>query len=419
MRSALTPPRADDSWPVRIRRALSLNRLNILFAVTIATVITLALWWARFLKDSVELRHQLALDTLRVQVAAVAEKLGSAEAIPPVGPLPGSDTLEIAVAPAHAPKQEPAAGAGPTGDATSGQGLTAPLLPNHPGFVLTPRHELLSLIDAQYRARRGMVYGEGGTLLFLVAFSLFLFYRLAARERRLRAENDAFLSIVTHELKTPVAGVKAVLQSLELGRVPAERAPTLLRMGLAELDRLDHLIENVLTRNRLRQGRQELRVAPIDVAARVRELVDKRLLVRAAAGTDPHAAGVGDGAPVTALADAEALRIIIDNLLDNAAKYGAPGEFPTVRVARGQSSAGEPVVRIDVADRGVGFEPAVAEKLFEPFFRDETVAPTRRGAGLGLAIARNLARRMGGELTAFSEGPGQGSRFTLQLRAAD
>src|SRR6185369_4619027 len=113
---------------------------------------------------------------------------------------------------------------------------------------------------------------------------------------------------------------------------------------------------------------------------------------------------------VQVLADRDGLRVILENLLDNANKYGGG----SVRIAAGVSDGRW---RLDISDKGRGFDPATAEKLFDLHNRGSGEGVTH-GAGLGLAIARQLARRMGGEIIAHSAGPGLGAVFTVTLLLA-
>ena len=109
-------------------------------------------------------------------------------------------------------------------------------------------------------------------------------------------------------------------------------------------------------------------------------------------------------------ADRDGLRVILENLLDNAHKYGGGH----VRIAAGVNDGRW---RLDISDRGRGFAPDQAERLFDLHNRGSGDGMTH-GAGLGLAIARSLARRMGGDITAHSGGPGKGAVFTVTLMLA-
>jgi signal transduction histidine kinase len=143
----------------------------------------------------------------------------------------------------------------------------------------------------------------------------------------------------------------------------------------------------------------------IDAARFIAELLAHR--ARTASGGQVELGAID---PVLVRADHDGLRVILENLLDNAHKYGGGH-------VRMSSSAGEGRWRLDISDRGRGFAPEAAEKLFDLHNRGSGDGMTH-GAGLGLAIARALARRMGGDVTARSGGPGQGAVFTVTLLLA-
>ena len=109
--------------------------------------------------------------------------------------------------------------------------------------------------------------------------------------------------------------------------------------------------------------------------------------------------------------DADAFRVVLENLLDNARKYGGDGVLLS-------SSLDGDRWRLAVADRGIGFDSSEAEHLFDPFSRHVKSGITTHGSGLGLYLSRQLARDMRGELSAVSEGPGRGSTFYFDVPIA-
>jgi signal transduction histidine kinase len=194
--------------------------------------------------------------------------------------------------------------------------------------------------------------------------------------------------------------------------VPRGREQELLTMGLKEIERLDHMIENVLISGRLRTEWYRLE----DETVQLRGILDsfiahRRLYMSGGQGTielkwEP------EEPDLSVRCDRKAVLVILENLTDNAQKYST--DTPEVTVAVRWDGRG---VMVAVEDKGIGFEPGLAEKLFMPFVR--AAGPgvdSRHGTGLGLAISRSLARRMGGDLKAESGGPGKGSCFTLILK---
>jgi signal transduction histidine kinase len=280
-----------------------------------------------------------------------------------------------------------------------------------PYFVDCPDRELGELeIRERYKRRSFMVMGEGALLFLLLGVCMVMLLRLFQQDRQRLEATRNFISSVTHEMKSPLAGIKSLLQTAAADNLPDDRRDELLGMGLGEAERLEHMVENLLIARRLRSDRQPVkmrleRLGPLldSVIAHRREFLSRPETLEAA---------YEDGAEgVQVLVDVDGLRVALENLIDNAVKYG--GNHPEVSVNAGLE---DDRVRIQVRDRGVGFEAADAEGLFMPFHRSmREGASTRHGTGLGLSIARELARRMGGDLTAESDGPGKGSCFTIWL----
>jgi signal transduction histidine kinase len=144
----------------------------------------------------------------------------------------------------------------------------------------------------------------------------------------------------------------------------------------------------------------------VDTARFIADLLAHR--ARTASGVGAQEVAAMDA--VLVLADRDGLRVILENLLDNAHKYGGGHVRLSSEVAAG-------CWRLNISDRGRGFPPESAEKIFDLHNRGSGEGVTH-GAGLGLAIARQLARRMGGDITAMSAGPGQGAVFSVTLNLA-
>jgi signal transduction histidine kinase len=249
-----------------------------------------------------------------------------------------------------------------------------------------------------------------------------------ARRARELAEQAAaakgqFLTTMSHELRTPLNAIAGYAQIMQLGLrgpVTTQQAEDLRRILRAE-EHLLGLVNEVLAFAKLGAGRVRYHLADVhvpsvlaEVASIVQPLVAAKRLTHAHEGCD---VGAGD-VPLLARADAEKLRQVLINLLTNAVKFTAPGGRITVRCDVGESAAGAPVVRVDVTDTGVGIAPEQLERVFDPFVQlDRQLSSSHDGVGLGLAISRELARGMSGDVTVTSA-PGVGSRFTLTLPAA-
>jgi len=260
-------------------------------------------------------------------------------------------------------------------------------------------------IAARHARRKVMLVGESALMALLLSGSLVVLYLLAQRRRRQHEDMEKLLQFTSHEFKTPVAGVKGLLQSLALGSIPDAQRAELLRLGQLECDRLEHLAETILAYQRAMSRDSREGIPALDATQFLSDLLAHR--VRTAAAGEVK---LGQVEAAQVLADRDGLRVILENLLDNANKYGGGSVQLTATVADGRW-------RLDISDRGRGFTAETAEKLFDLHNRGSGEGVTH-GAGLGLAIARQLARRMGGDISAFSAGPGQGAVFSVTLQLA-
>jgi PAS domain S-box-containing protein len=235
-------------------------------------------------------------------------------------------------------------------------------------------------------------------------------FRDLSEEVRLEEEKSDFVATISHELRTPMAAVYGAATTLlhrdeELGR---DHRRALLEMLAAEAKRLADITEEVLLTSQIDHGDVRLDQQPIDVADVVRTTIATMESQLQAMRLDleipselPAAAG-----------DADRLRQVLVNLLDNAVKYSDADQVSVrVGIANGQ-------IFIAVGDEGRGIAMADHERIFEKFYRaDPQLRHAPSGTGLGLYIARELTERMGGSLALTSE-PGRGSTFTIALPRA-
>ncbi len=241
---------------------------------------------------------------------------------------------------------------------------------------------------------------SGGSLLFWQA----------RRSEAEAAQKTSFVANVSHEFKTPLTTIRLYAELLEQGRVrDAAQGGDYLRTIGRETQRLARLVNNALDFSRLEQGQKKFARETFDLSAELTRLLDTH---------EPRVAEAGltlrrelpDGA-LPATTDRDALEQIVINLLDNACKYAGEGMEVSVRVAAGARGGAE----VRVADRGPGVPAEHRERIFEKFHRvDDTLTAEKSGAGLGLSIARQLARGLGGDLT-FSPRSGGGAEFILTL----
>jgi signal transduction histidine kinase len=226
--------------------------------------------------------------------------------------------------------------------------------------------------------------------------------------RRLSALRADFVSLVSHELRAPMASVVGSAQTLrqrwrELN--PDQRESFLALIG-SETERLAALVGDVLDTSRIEAGTFTYRFGDVDLGALVRDSVaslslaqDEVSVVADVRGELPFVRG-----------DRDRLQQVLTNLLDNAVKFSPAGEEVRVSAYHEDSQ-----VRIEVSDRGPGVPPEQQRVIFEKFGRGQTAgSPGKPGTGLGLFIARSIAVAHGGAVE-VSSAPDLGATFTLTL----
>ncbi len=230
--------------------------------------------------------------------------------------------------------------------------------------------------------------------------------------RRLESLRHEFVANVSHELKTPLSSIKAYAETLRGGAIyDAANNMKFVQRIEEQADRLHQLILDVLSLARIESGQQVFEIAVIEIAPIAAEC---RTDHQATADAKQIALSLdAPDEPLRVRADAEGVRQILDNLIDNALKYTPEGG--QVRIAwRGQD--GKCV--LEVEDSGIGIAPEDQARLFERFFRaDKARSRELGGTGLGLSIVKHLAQSFGGSVRVESE-LGKGSKFSVELPLA-
>jgi signal transduction histidine kinase len=259
----------------------------------------------------------------------------------------------------------------------------------------------------------GVLGGVGAMVLVVLALAGY-FLHAGGREIREARQRVTFVNQVSHELKTPLTNIRMYAELLDDRMVEEdETARAYVGVIVSESQRLSRLIANVLSLARQGRGQLAARPSPVRVDDAVADVL---------ARFRPHLLSRGVGiafspgaTPAEVLLDADAMGQILGNLLGNVEKYAASGG----RVDVATASEGDTTV-VDVADRGPGIPAWARERVFKPFFRlSNRVTEGVAGTGIGLSIARDLARLHGGDLVLLPGGPGASFRLTLHTPRAD
>lgn len=257
-------------------------------------------------------------------------------------------------------------------------------------------------------ARRLVVTGLA-TLLLLVLAGTYFIGRAAAREVAVARLESDFVASVSHEFRTPITALRQLSELLASGRVASDEDRQEYYRALAqESERLHRLVEGLLTFGRLEAGAMPFRFEPLDATEWLHSVVEE--FQRDAGARGYRIEMLAEGSPPRLRADRAALSCVIWNLLDNAVKYSPDGSTVWVELGREDRR-----VAIRVRDQGIGIPESEQKLIFRKFVRGAAAKTGGiRGAGVGLAMARQIANAHQGEIVVDSR-PGEGSTFTVLL----
>jgi signal transduction histidine kinase len=251
-----------------------------------------------------------------------------------------------------------------------------------------------------------------GIILFLLITAGIIIYTVfLVLEIKRNEEHDSFINAVTHELKTPIASIRLYLETLQARPVNETQRREFYDIMLADAERLHQTVDQVLKAGVAREKKSAPIRSPVDIGALARECIDVALLRHhlqpGSIQLQTHA-----DAPLMVRGDAEELRTVLTNLLDNAVKYSSQDVRVTVEVA----APSPDTIWVRVQDRGVGIPKKQLKRIFNRFYRVQARGLKQvKGTGLGLYIVRAIARAHGGRVFAQSEGEGHGATFTVEL----
>jgi heavy metal sensor kinase len=278
------------------------------------------------------------------------------------------------------------------------------------GFVLTPLARLADAarsIGIEDLRRRLPVRGTRDELDDVAT----AFNHTLERLEHSVGEMRQFSTALAHELRTPLAALRADIELAVLqGRGSAD-VQRRVASQLEEIDKLKRLIDQILMLARAEAGEIALKQEAVDLGALAASLIDQIEPVAEAKRIDLRCT---QAAGILVQGDADWLKRLVLNLLDNAIKFTPHGGRVAVEVSREGADA-----RLDVRDTGPGIDPAMRPRIFERFFRaDPARSPEVDGAGLGLSLVKWIVDRHHGRIE-LDTGPGPGSTFTVHLPLAD
>lgn len=255
-----------------------------------------------------------------------------------------------------------------------------------------------------------LILTEGLILLVSILVGVYVIFLYWSKQAALVREQRQFISQVTHELKSPLASLQLHLETIRRHQPSPEKMEAFLETMLSDATRLNGLIDNLLSANRVgqRHWRLDLKVTDFSV------FIEKYF--RARQYTLPKAGKlfleISPGIQVNI--DQEAFETVLRNLLENAVLYSDSPPEITVKLSQDGNKC-----CLEMSDQGRGIDPGEQKKIFNMFYRSRKKDENIRGSGLGLFIVNAIIRRHRGEVRVHSKGRGHGTTFRIYLPLAE
>jgi signal transduction histidine kinase len=256
----------------------------------------------------------------------------------------------------------------------------------------------------KYQRQAKMVWGEGSVLFLGLLWGFWMIQRSLQKEVQLNNQRRNFLLSVTHELKSPIASIRLILQTFQKRKLDEAQQTKFLNAAVVEADRLHELVDNLLLSSRL-ENQYERSVEEINVAAMIEELIEKCRIKFPRA----HFNFTKNEVPILR-GDRQGLVSLFTNLLENAAKYSGEQAEITVR----QNFVADKFL-FEIADNGIGIPATEKRKVFEKFYRVGSEMTRRtKGTGLGLYIVAQIVKLHNGLISVTDNTP-NGTIFKITL----
>ena len=288
---------------------------------------------------------------------------------------------------------------------------TAPLGQSLPGWTITVHFRSGNVFEQAASEQIAIYTWTGILVIMLNLLSGAVAAKSIGKQVRLNKLKNDFIATVTHELKTPLASMRVLVETLLEGNYRDQQQVTeYLQLVSRENERLSRMIDNFLTFSRMERNKQAFRMRPTAATAIARAAAEAAR-TKLGRGNCVFETDIPEEAPEV-YADPDAMVTVLMNLLDNAYKYSEQEKRITLSV-RTEGN----LVCFRVSDNGVGIPRRAAKKIFRRFYQvDRSLSRRAEGCGLGLSIARFIVDAHAGSIGVESK-PGQGSTFTVRLRA--
>ena len=249
----------------------------------------------------------------------------------------------------------------------------------------------------------------GGLILLVgIAFSMSLIFRHLNVQLKLNKLYDNFISNITHELKSPLSSIQLYLETLNSRNVPPDKQREFIDLMMKDASRLKNLINSILEISALEQKKVSHSYQVYEADSLFKKLVEESVEQFKLPAGSIKIEGKTD---CKCVVDRSALKIVMNNLIDNALKYSIEEVSININLSRISKK-----LIVEIADKGIGIPAGELKKIFNKFYRIYDInIPNVKGTGLGLYWIREIIKTHGGKITALSEGKDKGSMFRIEL----
>jgi signal transduction histidine kinase len=239
------------------------------------------------------------------------------------------------------------------------------------------------LVNLQHN-KLGMILSEGSMFVIVLSFGAYYLHRSINRERKLQEQKKNFLLSVTHELKSPLASIKLLLQTIQKRDLTKAQIQDFIGKSLLDIERLDDMVENMLLASKIENRSYSFPKASFSLSVLVDSIVNRLQLTKCDGNMKIINAEIEPKIEFTG--DKFALTSVVTNLVENAIKYSGPCEPVDVKLFQKEGK-----IYLHVADHGIGISDAEKSRIFDKFYRvgSEDTRNTK-GTGLGLYIVKQV-----------------------------
>ena len=249
----------------------------------------------------------------------------------------------------------------------------------------------------------------GGLFLMVtVSVGMSLIFRYLTIQLKITRMYDNFIASVTHELKSPLSSIQLYLETMTTRKVPDNKIKEFLGFMVKDTERVQNLIDTILNVSGLEQKKYVSHFQVMTAGPAIKQLMQEVMIQY---NLPKECVNISGSAPYNCVIDLDAMRMVLDNLVNNAIKYS--NESPKITL---NLSCVANHIRIEIKDHGIGISHRDQKKLFQKFqriYRRDT--PSVKGTGLGLFWVSEIIKTHGGEISVFSEGQGKGTAFHIEL----